>query len=158
MIEDMRAWNPRLRSKTAIRTSPTRHFTDPSLAAALLGSTPQSLLRDFETFGLLFESLCVHDLRVYANALGCDVFHYRDKTGLECDAVIVLSDGRWAPVEVKMGQSEIELAAQHLHKIESRVDTDKLGAPSFLMVLTATATAYRRDDGVLVVPLACLAP
>ncbi len=158
VIEDLEAWNPRLRSKTAVRTSPTRHFCDPSVAAAMLGATPDSLLTDFETFGLLFESLCVHDLRAYADALGAEVRHYRDKTGLEADAVVVLPDGRWGAVEVKMGHSRIDEGAKHLLKLKGRVETSHEGEPSFLMVLTSTQTAYLREDGVYVVPLAVLAP
>lgn len=158
VLEDLEAWSPRLRSKTAVRTSPTRHFCDPSLAAAMLGATPRRLLEDFETFGLLFESMCVRDLRVYAQPLGGSVFHYRDKTGLEADAVVALDDGRWALVEVKLGASRVDEAAAHLRKLADRVDQDREGAPSFLMVLTATSAAYRRSDGVLVVPLATLAP
>ena len=158
IIEDVLAWNPRLRSKTAVRTSPTRHFTDPSIACALLAATPEKLLGDFETFGLLFESLCVRDLRVYSAPLGGTVFHYRDKTGLEADAVIALDDGRWALVEVKLGGRQIEEAAKHLKKLAARIDAGKEGEPSFLMILTATVTAYRREDGVFVVPLATLAP
>lgn len=158
VTEDLEAWSPRLRSKTAIRTSPTRHFTDPAIAAALLNASPALLLEDFNTFGLLFESMCVRDLRVYTEALRGNVFHYRDKTGLEADAVLSLHDGRWALVEVKMGHSKIDEAAEHLKKLASRIDTDHEGAPSFMMVLTATEAAYRREDGVVVVPLACLAP
>ena len=158
VTEDLEAWNPRLRSKTAVRTSPTRHFADPAIAAALLGATPRSLLSDFATFGLLFESLCVRDLRVYAEPLRGTVRHYRDKTGLEADAVVSLPDGRWAPVEVKMGASRIDEGARHLLKLAGRVDAEREGSPSFLMVLTSTEAAYARDDGVLVVPLACLAP
>lgn len=158
VTEDLEAWNPQLRSKTAVRTSPTRHFCDPSIATAVLGLTPEALLGDFETFGLLFESLCVHDLRVYADALGGRVYHYRDKTGLEADAVVVLPDGRWAPIEVKMGNSRIDQAAKSLKKLADRVDQEHEGAPAFLMVLTSTTAAYRREDGVLVVPLASLAP
>ncbi|WP_455136106.1 ATP-binding protein [Thermophilibacter sp.] len=158
VVEDLEAWNPRLRSKTAVRTSPTRHFSDPSLAAVLLHVTPRSLLADFNTFGLLFESLCVRDLRVYMEALRGSVYHYRDKTGLEADAVLTLPDGQWAPVEVKMGHSRVDEGAKHLLKLADRVDAEHEGAPAFLMVLTATEAAYRRDDGVLVVPLACLAP
>lgn len=156
VIEDLPAWNPNLRSRTVVRTSSTRHFCDPSLAAALLGATPQRLLGDFATFGLLFESLCIRDLRVYASALHGHVSHYRDKTGLEADAVVCLPDGRWAPVEVKMGQSRIDEGARHLLKLSNRVDQKKEGPPSFLMVLSSTTTAYRREDGVVVVPLACL--
>ena len=158
VVEDLVAWNPSLRSKTAVRTSPTRHFADPSIAAAMLGVSPSGLLSDFETFGLLFESLCVHDLRVYAAALGGDVFHYRDKTGLEADAVIHLHDGRWAPVEVKLGNRFIDDAAKHLVKLSKRVDADKQGQPVFMLVLTATPAAYIREDGVVVAPLASLAP
>ncbi len=158
VIEDLAAWNPRLRSKTAVRTSPTRHFTDPSIAAAMLGATPERLLGDFETFGLLFESMCVRDLRVYVEPLGGEVYHYRDKTGLEADAVIALKDGRWGLVEVKLGSRQIDEAASHLKKLAGKIDQDCEGAPSFLMVLTGTATAYRREDGVFVVPLATLAP
>ena len=156
VLNDLSAWNPRLRSKTAVRTSPTRHFSDPSIAAAVLAATPRGLLDDFETFGLLFESLCIHDLRVYASALGGSLYHYRDKTGLEADAVVVLDDGRWALVEVKMGQSRIDEGASHLLKLAERIDQTREGRPSFLMVLTSTACAYRRKDGVVVVPLACL--
>lgn len=156
VLNDLSAWNPRLRSKTAVRTSPTRHFSDPSIAAAVLATTPRGLLDDFETFGLLFESLCIHDLRVYASALGGSLYHYRDKTGLEADAVVVLDDGRWALVEVKMGQSRIDEGAAHLLKLAERIDQTREGRPSFLMVLTSTACAYRRKDGVVVVPLACL--
>ena len=124
----------------------------------MLSVSPIGLREDFETFGLLFESLCVHDLRVYAGALGGDVFHYRDKTGLEADAVIHLHDGRWAPVEVKLGNRFVDDAAKHLLKLASRVDQRRQGAPSFLMVLTATQTAYLRNDGVVVAPLGTLAP
>lgn len=158
VIEDLPAWSPSLRSRTAIRTSPTRHFTDPSIAAAVLRLTPQRLLLDPKTFGLLFESLCVRDLRIYSGALGGGVFHYRDQSGLEADAVISLDDGRWALVEVKLGSAQIDEAAANLRKLADRVDSRTLGEASFLMVLTGTATAYRRDDGVLVVPLGCLSP
>lgn len=158
VVEDLPAWNPALRSKTAIRTSPTRHFVDPSIGAAVMRWTPADLLRDFEAFGLQFESLCVRDLRVYAEAIDGTVFHYRDKTGLEADAVIVLADGRWAPIEVELGSRQLDEAATHLRRLRERVDADRMGEPSFLAVVTAGATAYRRDDGVLVIPLACLRP
>ena len=158
VVEDLPAWNPALRSKTAIRTSPTRHFVDPSIGAAVMRWTPADLLRDFEVFGLQFESLCVRDLRVYVEAIDGAVFHYRDKTGLEADAVIVLADGRWAPIEVKLGSRQIDEAATHLRRLRERVDADRMGEPSFLAVVTAGATAYRCDDGVLVIPLACLRP
>lgn len=156
VVEDLPAWSPSLRSKTAIRTSPKRHFTDPSIAAAALRLSPESLLGDFKLFGFLFESLCTRDLRVYSQALDGEVFHYRDRSGLEADAVIYLNDGRWAAVEVKMGSMEIEEAARHLLILADKIDQKKMQAPSFLMVLTATEFAYRRDDGVLVVPIGCL--
>lgn len=158
VVEDLPAWNPVLRSKTAIRTSPTRHFVDPSIGVAVMRWTPADLLRDFEAFGLQFESLCVRDLRVYAEAIDGTLLHYRDKTGLEADAVIVLADGRWAPIEVKLGSRQLDEAAAHLRLLRERVDANRMGEPSFLAVVTAGATAYRRDDGVLVVPLACLRP
>ena len=158
VVEDLPAWNPALRSKTAIRTSPTRHFVDPSIGVAVMRWTPADLLRDFEAFGLQFESLCVRDLRVYAEAIDGTLLHYRDKTGLEADAVIVLADGRWAPIEVKLGSRQLDEAATHLRLLRERVDANRMGEPSFLAVVTAGATAYRRDDGVLVVPLACLRP
>ena len=156
VLDDLAAWNPRLRSKTAVRTSPTRHFCDPSIAAAVMRLTPQKLMQDFETFGLLFESLCVRDLRAYTDYLGGSVFHYRDKTGLEADAVLVLDDGRWAPVEVKMGESRVDEGAKNLLKLKGRVDLTHEEEPSFLMVVTAGKAAYRREDGVIVCPLACL--
>ena len=158
VFEDLPAWNPRLRSKTAVRTSPTRHFCDPSLAAVMLNATPKRLLNDWETFGLLFESLCVHDLRVYVDALGGQVYHYRDKTGLEADAVLVLDDGRWALVEVKLGEQSIDQAADHLKKLAQRINTSHEGEPAFLLVATGTQVAYQRDDGVLVAPSAALKP
>ena len=158
VVEDLPAWNPVLRSKTAIRTSPTRHFVDPSIGVAVMRWTPADLFRDFEAFGLQFESLCVRDLRVYAEAIDGTLLHYRDKTGLEADAVIVLADGRWAPIEVKLGSRQLDEAAAHLRRLRERVDANRMGEPSFLAVVTAGATAYRRDDGVLVVPLACLRP
>ena len=158
VLDDLHAWAPRLRSKTAIRTSPTRHFCDPSLAVAMLGTNPDALLRDFDTFGLLFESLCVHDLRVYMDALEGEVKHYRDKTGLEADAVLERANGAWALVEVKLGQKQIEEAATHLKKLARNIDSSKQGEPSFLMVVTGTNAAYTRPDGVIVAPLASLAP
>ena len=156
VVDDLSAWNPRLRSKTAVRTSPTRHFCDPSVGAAVMRLTPEKLFSDFETFGLMFESLCVHDLRVYADYLGGSVFHYRDKTGLEADAVLVLDDGRWAPIEIKMGASRIDEGARSLLKLRDRVDLSHEDEPSFLMVVTTGKAAYRREDGVVVCPLACL--
>jgi uncharacterized protein len=156
VIEDLPAWRPALRSKTAIRTSPKRHFVDPSIAAAVLRAAPDALLKDFKTFGLLFESLCVRDLRIYAQILDGEVFHYYDKSGLEADAVICLKDGRWAAVEIKMGVKEIEKAAKNLLALKDRINTDKMHEPSFLLVVTAGEPAYRRDDGVFVAPIGCL--
>jgi len=156
VVEDLEAWSPKLRSKSMIRTSNKRHFVDPSIAIAAMRATPEKLLQDFETFGLLFESLCVRDLRIYAEAIDGEVFHYQDSTNLEADAIVQLRDGRWGAVEVKMGSSKIDEAAKNLLKLASKMDTDKMNPPSFLMVLTATEFAYRREDGVLVVPLGCL--
>lgn len=156
VTENSPAWNPALRSKTAIRTSPKRQFVDPSIAAAVMRLTPSSLLEDFNYFGFLFESLCDRDLRIYAEAIDGQVFHYRDGSGLEADAVIALNDGRWAAVEVKLGSKEIEEAAVHLLELKDKVNTEKMRAPSFLMILTGTEIAYRREDGVYVVPLGCL--
>lgn len=156
VTENLPAWNPALRSKTAIRTSPKRQFVDPSIAAAVMRLTPSRLLDDFNYFGFLFESLCDRDLRIYAEAIDGQIFHYRDGSGLEADAVIALNDGRWAAVEVKLGSKEIEDAAVHLLELKDKVNTEKMREPSFLMILTGTEIAYRRDDGVYVVPLGCL--
>ena len=156
VLEDLPAWQPSLRSKTAIRTSDKRQFVDPSLAIAALRANPDSILKDFNTFGFLFESLCVRDMRVYAYANDGDVLHFRDKSGLESDMIVRLRDGRWAPVEVKLGSNEIEAAAKHLLELKEKVDTSKVGEPSFLMILTGGQYAYRRSDGVLIVPIGCL--
>jgi predicted AAA+ superfamily ATPase len=156
VIEDLPAWSARLRSKTAIRTTAKRHFTDPSIATASLRATPQRLLADFNTFGFLFESLCVRDLRIYAESIDGNVYHYRDKSGLEADAVIQLADGRWGAAEVKMGAGEIEDAAANLLKLRRIVDTEKMNEPSFLMVLTGTEYAFKMKNGVWVVPIGCL--
>lgn len=156
VVEDVPAWQPSLRSKTAIRTSSKRQFVDPSLAIAAMRANPDSILKDFNTFGFLFESLCTRDMRVYASANDGDVLHYRDKNGLESDMIIRLRDGRWAPVEVKLGSKEIEEAAEHLLELKKRVDTSKVGEPSFLMILTGGQYAYRRPDGVYIVPVGCL--
>lgn len=156
VTEDLEAWNPSIRSKTPLRTSPKRHFVDPSIACATLGISGTKLLKDFNTFGYLFESLCIRDLRVYADFLDGKVYHYRDKTNLECDAVIVLRDGRWGAIEVKMGASEFDLAANHLIKLKEKINTDKMMGPSFLMILSATDIAYTREDGIHIVPVGCL--
>lgn len=158
VIEDMEAWNPNLRSKTAIRTSDTRYFVDPSIAAAVLGLGPQDLLNDLNTFGLLFETMCVRDLRVYADALNGQVYHYRDASGLECDAVIHLRNGHYGLIEIKLGGEKlVEEGAAVLKKLEEKIDTAKMKAPSFKMVLTGTGDyAYRRRDGIVVVPIGAL--
>lgn len=158
VIEDQPAWMPSLRSKTAIRTSAKRHFTDPSIAAAALRIDPKALLNDFETFGLLFESLCTRDMRVYAQANDGEVLHYRDRNGLEADMIVALNDGRWGAVEVKLGSRQIEEAAEHLKELAAKVDGEKMGKPSFLMVLTGGELAYQREDGVYIVPIGCLRP
>ena len=158
VIEDMPAWNPNLRSKSAIRTSDTRYFIDPSLACASLGLGPDDLINDLNTFGLIFECLCVRDLRVYSQAIDGKVFHFRDKTGLECDAVVHLRNGSYGLVEIKIGGERlINEGAENLLKLQSRIDTTKMKSPVFMMVLTAVGDyAYRRTDGVLVVPIGTL--
>ena len=155
VIEDMAAWNPNLRSKTAIRTSDTRYFVDPSIASAVLGLGPEDLLNDLETFGLLFETMCIRDLRVYADAVNGQVYHYRDASGLECDAVIHLRNGAYGLVEIKLGGDKlIEEGAAVLKKLGEKLDTSRMKAPAFKMVLTGVGEyAYMRRDGVLVVPV-----
>lgn len=156
VVEDLGAWNPSIRSATPLRVSPKRQFVDPSIATATLGINHERLLLDFNTFGYLFESLCIRDLRIYAEALGGKVYHYRDKSGLECDAVVVLRDGRWGAVEIKLGSAEFDKAAKNLKTFSQVIDTEKMNEPSFLMILTGTKLGYKRDDGVLVVPIGCL--
>jgi predicted AAA+ superfamily ATPase len=158
VVEDVPAWNASTRSKVAIRTSPKRQMADPSLAAAVLGLDAAGIMKDFRTFGFLFESLCIRDLRVYSQVLGGEINHYRDRYDLEADAVIRLTDGRWAAVEVKLGVADVDNAAKNLLKLRERIDEEKMNSPSFLMVLTGTGYAYQRDDGVLVVPIGCLGP
>ena len=156
VVETMPAWSPSLRSKTAIRSSPKHHFVDPSIATAVMRINPAGVLHDFEYFGFLFEALCARDIRIYAQSNDGDVFHYRDKSGLEADMIVQLRDGRWGAIEVKLGNSQIELAAENLSKLKEKVDTDKMREPSFLMVLTGGQFAYRRKDGILIVPIGCL--
>lgn len=158
VIEDMPAWSPNLRSKTAIRVSDTRYFVDPSIAASALGLGPDDLVYDLNTFGLLFETLAVRDLRIYADALGGQVCHYRDKNGLECDAVIHLRDSSYGLVEIKIGGEQlIESGAETLLKLSGKIDTKRMKEPSFLMILTGIGQyAYRRKDGIYVVPVNCL--
>lgn len=161
VIEDSIAWNPNLRSKTAIRTSDTRYFIDPSIATAALGMGPKDLINDMETFGFIFETLAIRDLRVYADALDGKVYHYRDKNNLECDAVIHLRNGSYGLVEVKIGGTEpIREGAESLKTLSSKIDSTRMKTPSFMMVLTGIGNfAYKRpEDGVLVVPIGCLKP
>lgn len=158
VIQDLPAWTPSLRARSRITRTPTRHYCDPSLAVAALGTSPDPLLWDMATFGLLFESLCVRDLRAYAAALNGRVFHYRDESGLEADAVVELRDGTYALTEVKMGAWEIDDGAANLLKLARKVDESIMGAPAFCAVITPGGYAYRREDGVLVVPVTCMAP
>ena len=158
VVEDMPAWNPNLRSKTAIRTSDTRYYVDPSIAVAALGLGPNDLIADLNTFGLLFETMAVRDLRVYADALSGEVYHYRDKDGLECDSVIHLRNGSYGLVEIKLGGDKlIEDGANTLKALKNKIDTSKMKEAAFLMVLTGTGDyAYRRPDGVYIVPICTL--
>ena len=158
VVEEAPAWNPNLRSKTAIRTSETRYFVDPSIAVAALGIGPNDLIKDLNTFGLIFETLCIRDLRVYAESINGNVYHYRDAMDLECDAVIHLRNGSYGLIEIKLGGDKlINEAAENLIKMKNKIDTEKMNNPSFLMVLTATGKyAYKREDGVCVVPVGCL--
>ena len=160
VIKDTPAWNPNLRSKTAIRTTDTRYFTDPSIAAAASGIGPQDLLNDLNTMGLFFENLCIRDLRIYAEPLDGSIYHYRDKNDLECDAVLHLRNGSYALIEIKLGgDTLINGGADNLKKLASKINTDRMKGPSFLMVLCAKAPfAYRREDGVWIVPICCLKP
>ena len=158
VLEDMPAWNPNLRSKTAIRTTSTRYFADPSVAAAALRIGPQDLINDLKSFGFFFENLCVRDLRAYADALQADVFHYRDKNNLECDAVLHRRDGSFGLIEIKLGgKDNIEYGATTLKALAAKLEQGAVQKPAFLMVLIGAGQyAYRRDDGVFVVPIGCL--
>ncbi len=161
VIEDMPAWNPNLRSKTAIRTADTRYFVDPSIATAALGLGPADLMNDLNTMGLFFEAMCIRDLRVFAEALNGKVYHYRDKSGLECDAVIHLRNGLYGLIEIKLGgASLIEDGIETLNALANQIDTSRMKSPAFKMILTATGehAYYRRDDDVHVVPIGCLKP
>lgn len=160
ILDDMNAWNPNIRSKTSIRSTPTRHFVDTSIACRALNIGPDDLMNDLESFGLLFEDMAVRDLQVYASTLGGEVRHYRDNAGLECDAVVHLENGQWGAIEIKLGGNElIETAANSLKTLRDKIleKSDEL-APSFLMVLTAVGGAYKRDDGIFVVPINFLKP
>lgn len=161
VIEDAPAWNPNLRSKSAIRSSDTRYFVDPSIAIAALGVNPSALIGDLNYFGFVFETLVIRDLRVYLTPLGGTVYHYRDRSGLECDMVAVLPDGRYGLIQVKLGQTEAMVAdaAEKLSTLTTRLDTTKMNEPSFRMIITGNgAYAYKREDGIYIVPIGCLGP
>ena len=161
VVEDMPAWNPNLRSKTAIRTTDTRYFVDPSIATAALGLGPTDLMNDLNSMGFFFETMCVRDLRVFAEALNGKVYHYRDKSGLECDAVVHLRNGQYGLIEIKLGgDSLIKEGAETLNELANQIDTTRMKSPAFKMILTATGEyAYRRpEDGIYVVPIGCLRP
>jgi predicted AAA+ superfamily ATPase len=156
VVEDVPAWSPALRSKTTIRTTVKRQLADPSLATSVMRVDENGLLHDLSTLGFLFESLCTRDLRVYAQSNDGEIFHYRDKDELEIDLIVSLNDGRWAAIEVKLGEHQADEAAANLIQFKNKVDTSRIGEPCFLMVLTGGKFAYKRNDGVMVVPLACL--
>ena len=157
-IDDLPPWTPSLHARSRVSRTPARFFCDPSIAAAAMGASPQLLLRDASTLGMLFESLCVRDLRVYAEACNGSVMRYHDSTGLEADIVVELRDGRYALMEVKLGAAFVDEGCVSLRKLASRLDTDVMGAPAFSAVIVPGGYAYRRDDGVYVIPISCLAP
>jgi uncharacterized protein len=158
VIEDQPAWAPHLRSRSILRSSPKRHFVDPSLAVAALRATPERILSDMNLLGFLFESLVIRDLRIYAQAADATVLQYRDNTGLEVDAIVEAADGRWAAFEIKLGGRLVEEAAVNLRKFADRVDVRKLGEPAALAVIVATGFAFQRDDRVSVLPIGALGP
>lgn len=158
VVEDQPAWAPHLRSRSRVRTSPRRHFVDPSMAVAVLRATPERLLQDLNFLGFLFESLAIRDLRVYAQACDAEILHYRDNTGLEVDAVVEAADGRWGAFEIKLGTGAVEQGANSLKRFASRIDTDRCGPPTILAVITGTGLAYTRADGVAVIPIGALGP
>ncbi len=158
IIEDQPSWAPHLRSKSILRNASKRHFIDPSLAVAALRATPERLLKDLNLFGLLFESMVIRDLRVYAQANDARVLHYRDNTGLEVDAIVEAGDGRWAAYEIKLGMGHIDAGAANLLKFAERVDTRKCGSPALLGVIVGTGYGYMRKDGVAVIPVGALGP
>lgn len=155
LIEEIPCWNTKLRSKTSISSSPVRYLVDSSIATAALKISPNDLLKDFETLGLLFENLCIHDLKVYIESLGGEIFHYRDSSGDEIDAVVKLPDGRWGAIEIKLGKNieTIDRAAEKLKKIVNKFDLDHINKPSFLMILTGISETYIREDGIYVIPI-----
>jgi predicted AAA+ superfamily ATPase len=156
VLDDLDAWSPNLRSKTIVRNSPIRHFVDPSIATASLGISPEDLINDYKTFGLFFESLCIRDLRIYSDSFGARVYHYRDKDGLEVDAIIHRSNGTWAGVEIKMGDHQVNDAVKNLIKLKNKIDAEKMKEPSFLMVLTGGTDSYKTREGIYVVSIGSL--
>jgi predicted AAA+ superfamily ATPase len=158
IIEDVNAWNPNIRSKTSIRTTPTRHFVDTSIACRALNISPNDLVNDLNTMGLFFEDLAVRDLKIYANTFGGEVRHYRDNAGLECDAIIHLPNGKWGAIEIKLGgEKAIDDAAKSLKLLKNKIiNKSNEQEPSFMMILTAVGSLYQRDDGIIVVPINCL--
>ena len=157
ILDELNAWSPLLRSKVAIRTSPTHYFVDPSIATAALDVTPHDLINDFKTFGFIFESMVIRDLKIYAEANGASLYHYRDKNDFEVDAIIHFNNGKWAAIEIKLFDDEaIEKACKNLIKFKNNINLQKMKEPSFLMVITGTKNAYRREDGVFIVPIDCL--
>jgi hypothetical protein len=160
VIDETESWTPKLRSKTAIRTTSTKHFVDPSIATAILDANPNDLMQDLNHFGLLFENLVIRDLKIYTQSLDGNVYNYRDKSGLEADAVIHLNDGRWGLIEIKLGgETLINEGALTLTKLKEVIDQDKMNKPAFLAIITATDSfAYQREDGIYVIPIACLKP
>jgi predicted AAA+ superfamily ATPase len=153
IIENVKAWSPKIRSSYTIRTSDKKQFVDPSIAVAALGLSVEKLKHDFNTFGFFFESICTRDIRIYAQTINGEVYHYLDSSGLEIDLIIELDDGRWAAIEVKMGENEVEKAASNLKKL---ANLNERTQPTFMMILTNTQIAYQREDGVFVVPIGCL--
>lgn len=163
IVCDVNAWCPAIRSKEAIRASNKRNLVDPSIAVSALGLTPEYFSKDYQTLGFLFESLCIRDLKIYSSAHGGDVSYYHDRYGLEADAVLHLDDGRFALIEIKLGQNQIDEGANHLNKIETLIKEhnikekqNKLRTPDLKMVITGTEYGYKRDDGVYVIPIGCL--
>jgi len=158
VLENQPAWRPHLRSRAALRQAPRRHFCDPSLAVAALGGSPERLLNDLEWLGLLFESLVIRDLRVLAQALDGEVLHYRDKYGVEVDAIVQLRDGRWGAIEIKLGEGQVEALAAGLLRFRQQIDTSRTGEPAFRAVVCGKGYGYRRADGIAVVPAGALGP
>jgi predicted AAA+ superfamily ATPase len=158
VVEDQPAWAPHLRSRSRVRTSPRRHFVDPSLAVAVLRATPERLLQDLNLLGFLFESLVIRDLRIYAQAFDAEVLHYKDNTDLEVDAIVEVADGRWAAFEIKLGTGGVDVGAKSLKTFASRVDTQKAGPPQALGIITGSGVAYTRPDGISVIPISVLGP